>query len=77
MTSQACKQLRAERTSLVEQRRADYHRLKAAGNEITCAELSDARAAYEQALVLLSLALGARSEATTASGYQDRFPSRI
>jgi len=46
-------QLRAELTSLVEQRRADYQRLKA-DNEITRAELSKARAAYKQALLSLS-----------------------
>ena len=54
MTSNAHQQLRGELTSWVEQCRADYHRLKAAGKEITRAELSEARATYEHALVHLS-----------------------
>jgi len=54
MTSQAREQLRAELTSLVQRRRADYLRLKGAGREITDGELSEARAAYERALVRLS-----------------------
>jgi hypothetical protein len=43
-----------ELTRLVEQRRADYHRMKAADKEVSREELSEARAAYEQALVRLS-----------------------
>ncbi len=54
MKSPGREQLRWELTSMVEQRRADYHRLKGADKEITCAELSEARAAYEHALIHLS-----------------------
>jgi hypothetical protein len=54
ITPPAHLQLSGELTSWVEQCRADYHRLKAADKEITRAELSEARAAYEHALVHLS-----------------------
>ncbi len=52
--SQAAQQVREELTSLVQRRRADFLRLKGAGSEISRAELSEASAAYEQALVCLS-----------------------
>jgi hypothetical protein len=54
MTSPNYERLRAELTTLVEQRRADYYRLKAADKEITRAELSEAGADYERALARLS-----------------------
>ena len=52
--SLAREQLREGLTELMERRRAHYHRLKAADTEITRAELSEARVAYEHALVFLS-----------------------
>lgn len=51
---QARERLRAELTSAVEQHRADHHRLKGAGREISRRELAEARSAFEQALVCLS-----------------------
>jgi len=54
MTPQGREQLRAELVSLVQRRRADYLLLKGAGREITRGELSEAVAAYERALMLLS-----------------------
>ena len=54
MAFDAHEHLRAELTSLLEHRRADYHRMKAANEEVSREELSEARDAYEQALVRLS-----------------------
>jgi hypothetical protein len=48
----------AQLTRLVEQRRADYHRMKSAAEEVSRAELSEARTAYELALVRLSRRFG-------------------
>jgi len=53
-THPAREHLRGELLSMVEQRRADYHRLKAAERAVTRAELLEARAAYERALMHLS-----------------------
>ena len=54
MTTQVRERLEKELTKFVEQRRADYLRLKAADTQITSAELSSARTAYEHALKRLS-----------------------
>jgi hypothetical protein len=50
----ATKSAIAELTKLLEQRREDYHWLKAADNEVTHAELSEGRDRYLQALARLS-----------------------
>ena len=50
MTTQAHERMRDELTVSVEETRASYHRLKAAGSGVTGAEISQARASYEQAL---------------------------
>jgi hypothetical protein len=50
----ATKSAAAELTKLLEQCREDYHRLKAADNEVTHAELSEGRGRYLQALARLS-----------------------
>ena len=54
MAFDAHERWRAELASLLEHRRADYHRMRAAGEEVSRKELSEAREAYEQALVRLS-----------------------
>ena len=54
MSPEARRHLRVELTSALEQSRANYQRLKAANQAIGWAELSEARAAYERALVRLS-----------------------
>lgn len=62
--------LRAEPTSLVEHRRADYRRMRAADEEVTREELSEARNAYEQALVRLSYSIQ-RVEVTCSVDHVD------
>jgi hypothetical protein len=54
MAFDAQERLREKLTTLVEQRRVEYQRMKTAGEEISRAELFEARHAYEQALLRLT-----------------------